>query len=288
MKLRTLVVTAIAAAALSTACYAQDVSVNVNGTVIDFPNQKPVVVDGRTLIPLRGVFDNMGYEIGWNGETKTVTLSKASDTITINIGESCYYLNGTSYSIDVPAQIINGSTMLPLRAIGDASGCEVLWDAETKMATLINAETENVNPIEGTVYTNDQSEADFINELTNINTQFNSTAYEFIDYFGEINKSGINSMEELKAASVKVEQMKSAADTAISRLNALQAPGKYSALKTVSIEYMQSISDLAGAISDVANGKITADEFNNKLNTIGTQLALKEAEYQKMMASIVE
>ncbi len=287
MKLRKFLLTAFAVAAFGTACYAQDVNVSINGNIVNFQNQKPVVVEGRTLIPLRGVFDNMGYGIDWNGETKTVTLTKGSDAITINIGESCYYLNGESHAIDVPAQIINGSTMLPLRAISDASGTEVLWDAETKIATIIAPELVDKEPITGVVTTNDQSESDFINSLTAINNEFNTTAIGFMDYFNQINTEGINSEEELQKAITAASDMKSAADTAIGKINALSAPASYQNIKTVSVEYMQLISDMAGAITDLGSGKISVDEYMNKLNTIGTQLALKEVEYQNAMKSLI-
>ena len=282
MKLRKLFLTAVAAAAMCGAVYVQDINVSLNGNIVSFPNQKPVVVEGRTLIPLRGVFDNMGYSIDWNGETKTVTLAKGSDTITISIGQASYSLNGEAHAIDVPAQIINGSTMLPLRAIADATGAEVLWDGETKIATILDQSNVSTEPISGTVITNSQSEADFVNNFTSINQKFNETATSFLALAGNP-----DSFKDIKVIAEQSQAMYDAAIAAKDSLNALPAPDKYADLKAKSVDYMQGVADLAKIMADVANGNMTLDEFNSKLNSIGTEVALKEAAYQAAAKAVL-
>ena len=275
-------VTAAAVVMMSAACYAQDVNVSINGNMVNFPNQQPVVVDGRTLIPLRGVFDNMGYDIAWNGETKTVTLAKSGTTITVNIGESCYYLNGTQHSIDVPAQIINGSTMLPLRAIGDASGCQVLWDADTKTATIVDTDAYTGEAITGDFNVSNESEAQFIKDFSAVNEEYNKQAVEFFDFFNEINSKGITSADDMLKLGEMAKKMNTAAGTAKDKLNKLSTPSKYSELKTVSVEYMQAMQDLATLIDDIMNGRIDADAALEKLNKLGTDALAKEAKYQEV------
>ncbi|MBQ9605387.1 MAG: copper amine oxidase N-terminal domain-containing protein [Firmicutes bacterium] len=288
MKLKTFIVTLAMTAAMSAACFAQDISVSINGNIVSFPNQQPVIVEGRTLIPLRGVFDNMGYAIDWNGETKTVTLTKGSDNIVVNIGESCYYLNGEQHAIDVPAQIINSSTMLPLRAIGEASGCEVLWDGETKIATIVDTSAVSTEPIQGTVYTTDQSEMDFINQLTAVNGEFNTKAVEFINLFQKINTEGINGAEDLATVRAQAAEMNAASSKASQAISAIPAPAKYQNVKDTSVKYMNSLAELTQLIVDGIDGNITPDEYISKLNTIGTQVALNEAEYQTVMKSMLQ
>ncbi len=282
MKLRKLLLTAVAAAAMCSAVYAQDINVSLNGNIVSFPNQKPVVVEGRTLIPLRGVFDNMGYSIDWDGETKTVTLAKGSDTITISIGQASYTLNGTSHAIDVPAQIINGSTMLPLRAIADATGADVLWDGETKIATILDKSSSSAEPISGVVTTNSESEAAFINGFSSINETFNTTAAEFLAFAGNP-----DSFKDLKNVASQSQKMYDAANTAKDALNALPAPDKYADLKAKSVDYMQGVADLAKIMADVANGNMSLEEFGTKLNAIGTDVALKEAAYQAAVKAVL-
>ena len=148
MKTRKIFLTAAAVFMMCGAVYANEVNVNLNGENVGFLYQQPVISQGRTLIPLRGVFDRLGYNILWNGETKTVTLyNSGGDNIVINIGDKFYTKNGERFGIDVPAQIIGGSTMLPLRAIGNVAGCDVSWDGETKTA-YINKKAETVETVE--------------------------------------------------------------------------------------------------------------------------------------------
>ncbi len=287
MKLKTFIVTLAMTAAMSAACFAQDISVSINGNIVSFPNQQPVIVEGRTLIPLRGVFDNMGYSIDWNGETKTVTLTKGSDTITVNIGESCYYLNGTQHAIDVPAQIINSSTMLPLRAIGEASGCEVLWDGETKIATIVDSSSVSTEPIQGTVYSTTQAERDFVTALSSTNAEFNTKAVEFITLFQKINAGGIPDADTLAEVRTKAAEMNAASSKAAQAIGALSAPEKYQNVKDVSVKYMNSLAELTQLIVDGIDGNISAEEYASKLNSIGTQVALNEAEYQTVMKAML-
>ncbi len=149
MRFKKIITAAVMLFMMSSTAYAGDVGVNLNGADIDFPHQQPLILQGRTLIPLRGVFDRLGYNILWNGETKTVTLYNSDNYITVNIGDSFFIKNGEIYNVDVPAQIIIGSTMLPLRAIGTAAGCDVSWDSESKTAyiTDMSKHTENTETI---------------------------------------------------------------------------------------------------------------------------------------------
>ncbi len=129
----------LAAAVMNTVCYAQTVKVVLDGNFVYFPDQQPVVLGGRTLIPIRGVFDKMGYEIIWDAETKTAFLySETEDRfIEIETDEYWFYVNDYPQFLDVPAQVINGRIMLPLRAVADAAGCcDINWDPDTKIAYI--------------------------------------------------------------------------------------------------------------------------------------------------------
>lgn len=287
MKLKTLFVTVAMTALLSVTCPAQGITVSLNGNIVDFPNQQPVVVEGRTLIPLRGVFDNMGYTIGWNGDTKTVTLTKGSDVIVINIGESCYYLNNQAVVIDVPAQIINGSTMLPLRAIADATGCEVLWDNNTKIATIIDKSSVSVTPQQGVVIAQSQQEADYINSYTSVISEYNKIATEFLAFCQEINTNGFTDESQFTQLNSLAKKMYSASNEAKNKLSALSCPSKYLSLNNASVDYMKSMADLSKLYSDFIEGSVSPDEFAEKLNTVATDAMMKEAEYKNIFAQVV-
>lgn len=109
------------------------VNVTVNGIPVDMEG---VIVDGRTMVPVRGVFEKLGYSVEWDNGTKTATLTKGDSQIVMTNGESYFTYNGTQITPDVPQQIVEGRFMLPLRAVGESLNAKVDWDAETKTASI--------------------------------------------------------------------------------------------------------------------------------------------------------
>ena len=117
----------------TTALASGEVNVTVNSIPVDMEG---VIVDGRTMVPVRGVFEKIGYNVDWNSDTKTATLTKGSDKVEITSGNTYFTYNGTQITPDVPQQIIDGRFMLPLRAVGEALNAKVDWDSETKTAAI--------------------------------------------------------------------------------------------------------------------------------------------------------
>ena len=107
----------------------ETIRVCLDGTYIDF-DQPPVAENGRTLVPLRKIFESLGATVDWNGETGTVVSQKGSTTVMLTLGENVMYVNGEAYFLDVPAKAINGRTLVPVRAISQAMDCNVDWDGE--------------------------------------------------------------------------------------------------------------------------------------------------------------
>lgn len=112
------------------------ITVILNNEIIDFDDVPPTIIEGRTLVPLRRIFESLGADVDWNQSSKTVT-SKLKDTvITLTIGENILKRNGENIEIDVPAQIIDGRTMVPVRAISEAFDVKVEWDATFRAVIL--------------------------------------------------------------------------------------------------------------------------------------------------------
>ena len=99
-------------------------------TFVDAANLavQPVVLDGRTLVPVRFIAESFGATVGWEGETQTVTVQLGDTTITLQIGSRDMTVNGKKTTLDVTAQTINDRTLIPLRAIAEALGKTVFWD----------------------------------------------------------------------------------------------------------------------------------------------------------------
>jgi hypothetical protein len=113
--------------------------VRYNGKRISFQkyDQNPEIVDNRTLVPLRAIFESMDADVNWNQDTQTVTATRNNVTISLTIGSEVMNKNGEDVSVDVPARIINGRTMIPVRVIAEAFGADVQWNASGK-TILIN------------------------------------------------------------------------------------------------------------------------------------------------------
>ena len=119
-----------------------EVNVTVDGIPIIFDSQGPAIVDGRTLVPVRGVFETMGFDVGWDDDTQTVALTRDSYAVTIIIDHIVFAANGVGYELDVPAQIIGGRTMLPIRAVLESVGYSLDWDGDTMTVIITSGASE--------------------------------------------------------------------------------------------------------------------------------------------------
>jgi len=113
-----------------------DIPVLVDGQRVVFDGAQPVIVDERTLVPVRGVFEHMGFTVDWDEVTGTAFLTRPGDVVTIRSGDAFFVINGEPYSPVVAPQIINERFMLPIRAIAEATGADVDWIAETRTVVI--------------------------------------------------------------------------------------------------------------------------------------------------------
>ena len=139
-----IIITLMLCAFLSATAYANQINVSVEGELVNFPNQEPVIVDGHTFVPVRGVFELLGFEVSWDDATKTAKLTDSNYTVNITIGSPTFVTNNYTFLLDVPAQIINGSTMLPIRAVLESVGYGVGWESETSTVIISSAPFENI------------------------------------------------------------------------------------------------------------------------------------------------
>lgn len=115
----------------------EGISVVLDDKKIEFDVQ-PQIMNDRTMVPLRAIFEALGAEVYWDGETQTVTSIKEDTIINLTIGQSYLYKNKESEYLDSPPCIVNGRTLVPVRAISEAFGLKVDWVEETS-TVLINS-----------------------------------------------------------------------------------------------------------------------------------------------------
>ncbi|WP_422879851.1 copper amine oxidase N-terminal domain-containing protein [Neomoorella humiferrea] len=89
----------------------------------------PLTVEqGRTLVPLRAIFEALGADVNWDAATQTVTGTKGATIVKLTIGSTIAYVSGQAVPLDVPGKILNGRTLVPLRFISESLGAEVVYD----------------------------------------------------------------------------------------------------------------------------------------------------------------
>jgi hypothetical protein len=99
----------------------------------------PMIEDGRTLVPLRAIFEAMGATVSWDDNTKTATAVKGNTEVILKIGSLEPTINGTVQKLDVPGKIVNGRTLAPLRFVGEAFGGSVTWDGVKREVVITSA-----------------------------------------------------------------------------------------------------------------------------------------------------
>ena len=124
-----LLVLVFAATSMPMALAQNEITVVVDGARLDLSDRQPVIVNGRTLVPVRGVFQSLGFTVEWEQSAYTATLTNDANTVIIKAGDSFFLSNGVRCDLDVPAQIINDRMMLPFRALIESVGYFAYWDA---------------------------------------------------------------------------------------------------------------------------------------------------------------
>ena len=108
-----------------------DAYVNAKGIVLEGEELKlevpPVIENGRTLVPVRGVLEALGATVEWNQATKTVTAYLGELTTSVTVDKHTASIDGYVINLDVPAKIVDGRTMVPLRFMAEALGYDVSY-----------------------------------------------------------------------------------------------------------------------------------------------------------------
>ncbi len=113
-----------------------DIRVLYDDSFINFTDVRPQIIEGRTLVPLRKLFEVLGASVAWNSEDGTITARNEDTDILLKIGSNTAYLDGMPVALDVAPQIINARTVIPLRFIGESFGKTVDWDAVERVVVI--------------------------------------------------------------------------------------------------------------------------------------------------------
>jgi hypothetical protein len=98
-----------------------------------------MIVNGRTLAPLRAIFEALGATVQWNPADQSITAAKGNTTIKLQIGSTTALNNGAPVTLDAAPQIVGGRTLVPVRFIGEAMGAQITWDVANYQVNIITA-----------------------------------------------------------------------------------------------------------------------------------------------------
>ena len=113
-----------------------NILVALDGKRLLFENAEPVYKDGRVLVPMRTIFEGIGAEIAWYDSIKTVYAVGNGRLISLKIGDTSAYVNENEITLDVPAQIVNDVTLVPVRFVAESLGAKVEWNGEKALVTI--------------------------------------------------------------------------------------------------------------------------------------------------------
>ncbi len=123
------------------------VTILLNGKTVIF-DQAPIIRNGRTLVPMRAVFEAMGAKVEWDVNTQTITATRGTRKVIAQIGSTTltkanlaggFSWQSKSFTIDVAPQIVNNRTLVPLRAVAESFDAQVQWDGATQTVTITDA-----------------------------------------------------------------------------------------------------------------------------------------------------
>ncbi|HEY0826952.1 MAG TPA: stalk domain-containing protein [Bacilli bacterium] len=117
---------------------ADAIGVNVDGKIVK-STIPPQVIKGRTIVALRAIAEAQGAEISYDSATKTIFMTVDGHVVKLQLNSKNAEIDGKAVTLDVPAQAINGNTVVPLRFVSEALGANVEYDAKNKKVVVVSA-----------------------------------------------------------------------------------------------------------------------------------------------------
>ena len=119
----------------------QVITVTVNQEPVEFTEARPLMLGGRVMVPVRGVFERLGGEVLWEPKGRVVTGARkeSKSQFRMRVGSSQALVNGRDTMLDAPPRLISGTVYVPLRFVSEALGANVVWD-DAKDTVIITSE----------------------------------------------------------------------------------------------------------------------------------------------------
>lgn len=112
------------------------IKVKVNGALVDFKSVPPQMQGSRILVPIRGVFEQLGATLTWNPASQTVTATRGATKTVVTVGKRDAVVDGRVANVETPPIIAEGRVMVPLRFLSQALGAKVEWLGAERTVTI--------------------------------------------------------------------------------------------------------------------------------------------------------
>ncbi len=133
--------------------------VTLDGSYIEF-DVMPQIINGRTMVPIRAIFEKMGATVEWDGNTSSAICTKGDTVVKMTVNSMDMYINNQVTKMDISPVVVDGRTLAPARYVAEAFGADVQWDQENSTVVICSF-IENSNSATSTNQ----------NQSTSLNTQ---------------------------------------------------------------------------------------------------------------------
>ena len=310
MKFRNIAAITIGTIAMATTTFcASNINVTLNGLNITFGDAKPEIINGRTMVPVRGLFEKMGYSIKWDSATRTATLTSSDNVITCSETKLTKTDKETEQTTtvqsDVLPQIVNNRFYLPLRSVANAADCNVDWDSASKTVKIsyiseamsngggnISSSTSSNTKKELTEEEKMEAQATFMNPEGDITTSADTYFKTMFPLLQQLKNDCLSNNNPVFEAFYDRNSDKSITGTEknfvkvyadIDRINAVSVPAGLGNINTVIKSYVNTVQDCCQLSIDSANGKITPEETATKVKALADQRRNTSYDYADMV-----
>ncbi|OGO85982.1 MAG: hypothetical protein A2Y24_08480 [Clostridiales bacterium GWE2_32_10] len=125
---------------------AKSIKLQIDGKSIE-TEMPPIILEGRTLVPARDVFEKLEAKVDWNEKSRQVYVTYKDKVIILTINNKTAYINQVAEELDVPAKLINGKTMIPAAFVARGLGFKVDWDEATRVVAITEGGNNATEPV---------------------------------------------------------------------------------------------------------------------------------------------
>jgi N-acetylmuramoyl-L-alanine amidase len=151
----------------------KSVSIQVNGHNVSFDVPPYIDGNGRTMVPLRFVLEELGSTVYWNGDNQEITVIQGPRTIKLWINQITATIDNTQAQLESAPVLKDGRTIVPLRFISENLGYKVSWDAQQYLVSIELNIPEEINSRQIAIIT-PQNPDSLVNVRSGPGTTFNT------------------------------------------------------------------------------------------------------------------